>query len=438
MRKKVFSNIMPDMNRIRKNPDYFRPDTPGRGSRLIILFLIALFSLSLWGRLSWSDDPALDARLRPYIQNGGIVVAEGVRLLYSHRGGEPFCPASTLKLATALMALHELGETYRFRTEFYLREGKDLIIKGYGDPFLVSEEWEVIAGRLREMEVLPYELRDLLMDPSSFSPDLRIPGVGNSLNPYDAQNGALVANFNTACVRVGVGGEISSAEPRTPLTPLARRLAGGLPGGRHRINLCRKGGAALTYAGELARTFLEKAGTSFTGRTGQGLAGPDDRLIYTHYNTRPLKEVIGSMMLYSSNYIANQLLLTAGLEREGEPATLEKGMACLRDFITKELGISGPAFRLAEGSGISRQNRITPQALLTVLQAFYPHRRLLPREERTGALVKTGTLRGIYSMGGYLAADRPLCFVIILNQEKNSRDRILGLLHEEYQERSTR
>ena len=402
----------------------------GRKSKSIPAYTLIPLYLLLLARFSWSNDPDLDRRLRSCVQNGGIVAADSGRLLYSHRGGEPFCPASTIKLATALMAFHELGASYRFKTAFYLRAAKDLIIRGYGDPFLVSEEWEIIVARLIETGRLPGELRDILLDSSSFSPDLRIPGVGNSLNPYDARNGALATNFNTVHVRVSKEGKISSAELQTPLTALAHRVAKDLPAGRHRINLSLDRDTALTYVGEIARAFLANAGYVFTGKIREGRAGPEDQLIYTHYNSRSLNDVIAAMMLYSSNYIANQLLLSAGLEKAGEPATLEKGLTIFRDFLFHKLGISGSDFLLVEGSGISRQNRITPLALLHVLRAFYPYRHLLTLDENTGALVKTGTLRGVYSMGGYLKVDRPLCFVIILNQKKNTRDKILSLLEE--------
>jgi D-alanyl-D-alanine carboxypeptidase len=72
------------------------------------------------------------------------------------------------------------------------------------------------------------------------------------------------------------------------------------------------------------------------------------------------------------------------------------------------------------------------------LRAFYPYRRLLSREKRTGALLKTGTLKDVYSLAGYLEKEQPLekwqplYFVILLNQKKNHRDRILRLLEEEY------
>ena len=56
------------------------------------------------------------------------------RVLISKNENRPLIPASTLKLFTALVALHTLGPEYRFETEFYCDDDDNLTIKGYGDP----------------------------------------------------------------------------------------------------------------------------------------------------------------------------------------------------------------------------------------------------------------------------------------------------------------
>ena len=73
-----------------------------------------------------------------------------------------------------------------------------------------------------------------------------------------------------------------------------------------------------------------------------------------------------------------------------------------------------------EGSGISRKNRLTPEAIWQLLKAFAPYQDLLQGDN--GVLLKTGTLSGVYTMAGYLArhATRSY-FVILLNQPQNNR-----------------
>jgi len=67
---------------------------------------------------------------------------------------EPRNPASTIKLLTTLVALDVLGPAYRWRTDVYvageLQNGRldgDLMLKGYGDPFLVTERvWQLLRN----------------------------------------------------------------------------------------------------------------------------------------------------------------------------------------------------------------------------------------------------------------------------------------------------
>ena len=150
------------------------------------------------------------------------------------------------------------------------------------------------------------------------------------------------------------------------------------------------------------------------------------KLVYRHYNNLNLQDVIAGMMLYSNNFTANQLLLTTGMERFGPPASLKKGRLAVKEYLKNKLGISSDQFRIAEGSGISRKNRLTPDAILLMLKAFLPYQHLLPREKKIP--YKTGTLRGVYSMAGYLSTSDPLYFVIMLNQKKNHREKIRDIL----------
>ena len=61
------------------------------------------------------------------------------RTLFSKNADHRLVPASTLKILTALAALHYLGPDHRFITEFYMDHNNNLFVKGYGDPLLISE-----------------------------------------------------------------------------------------------------------------------------------------------------------------------------------------------------------------------------------------------------------------------------------------------------------
>ena len=150
-------------------------------------------------------------------QDALLVVDPSGQTVISHNPDKPMVPASTLKVLTSLAALHYLSPDYRFTTDFTLDSRRNLVIKGYGDPLLVSEVIAAIARQLAGK--LPPEINDILLDDSYFKGPLTIPGVSTSTNPYDAPIGALCANFNTVFF-THVNGRPRSAEEQTPLLPM--------------------------------------------------------------------------------------------------------------------------------------------------------------------------------------------------------------------------
>jgi len=378
----------------------------------------------------WAANPSqskLDIQLKSLVRHGSVLIANEQQVLYRYPPNKNplLIPASVLKYATALSALHYFGSEYSFNTEFYIDQNHSLVIKGKGDPFLVSEEWQRIAHQVSLLPDVPEKMQGLFFDTSLFSEKIKIPGISFSNNPFDAHNGALVVNFNTVFVKVDSKGHVTSAEKQTPLTPLARRLAKKLSPGTHRISL--QPNLSFTYSGELIESFFRKEGFSFENKNvALRSVRNGDHLFYTHSNILTLKEVIAGMLRFSNNFTANQLLLTVGLQRYGPPATLEKGTRALIEYLRQEVKLPKEQFKLVEGSGISRKNRLTPEAIWQLLKAFAPYQDLL--HEDNGVLLKTGTLRGVYTMAGYLPGTQPLYFAILLNQSQNYRNKILQIL----------
>lgn len=392
--------------------------------------VLALVAAAGPARAATPEGRALAQRLAPLVSHGGVVVAEDGDVVFRY-GADTYVPASILKLGTALAALELLGPDYRFRTEVY-RDGRTLYLRGYGDPLLVSEEWTAMAAELAARGVFDAPLEDLVLDASAFGDDLQPDGQGDSLNPYDAPLGALVANFNTVFVAVGSEGSVRSAEPQTPLTPTAERVGRTLASGEHRVNLAARGVSGLAYAGDLARTIFREAGATFTGRIRRGRVPAGLSPVLTHRNSRTLEDVVRAMMEFSNNFIANQLVLALALERRGEPATLAGGVAEETAFLRGRVGLAADSFTLVEGSGLSRANRVTLGAMLRITEAFHPWRHLLQTYRVGGETVaaKTGTLTGVYTLAGYLPAPDGVrrTFVIMLNQPRHTRAAVLRRL----------
>ena len=105
-----------------------------------------------------------------------------------------------------------LGGDYRFETKFYLDDKRVLYVRGGGDPFLISEELEPLGQEL-VAAIGKEKITGIVLDASYYPSDLRIPGIENTSEAYDALNTALAVNFNTISA-VRKGKTVRSAEQR--------------------------------------------------------------------------------------------------------------------------------------------------------------------------------------------------------------------------------
>ncbi len=393
-------------------------------------FFILVF-LFFYPSLTKAGVSSISSSLTRWINQGGVYAESGEgKPLVDYQGKTSFVPASTLKLTTALAALEILGKDYHFKTEFYVDKNNVLYVKGYGDPYLVSEELDEISGILKNRGIK--QVKGIILDESYFE-EIKVPGVSASLNPYDALNSALSANFNTVFILKTKSGKIESAEAQTPLTELTQKLAKKAPLGKSRINLAAHPAESLLYVGYLLRAFLEIQGVDVSGFIRKGQVSEDAKLVYRHSSSKNLEQVVQAMLKYSTNFIANQLFLILGAEKYGAPANLSKGKKVVTDFLKTRLDLEG--FNIEEGSGISRQNKMTPFQLVKVLRAFEKYKGLLP-EKLNGILAKTGTLNGVSCLAGYFNSPKyhEVRFVILLNQEGAYREKIAKFLYENLQE----
>src|SRR3954468_9377011 len=148
-----------------------------------------------------------------------LVMDEKGSELVAQNADKPFVPASVAKIATAWLALEVLGPDYRFETRFYLDRDQVLYIRGGGDPFLISEELAQLASAL-VAAIGKQPLRGIVLDASYYPSEIRIPGIEDTDEAYDALNSALAVNFNTIHA-IRKGNTVQSAEKQTPITPLA-------------------------------------------------------------------------------------------------------------------------------------------------------------------------------------------------------------------------
>ena len=364
-------------------------------SCLCSLFFISIGSLAEAARFS-----TIDRQLGP---NDAVIVAgpDG-KILFSHNAKKKLIPASIFKIFTSSMAFQVLGPDYRFRTEFYLTPERHLVVKGYGDPLLISEELAVMAKGLKGVPQLANPtITDLVVDGSYFDKGIIIPGTEpDNPNPYNAPVGALSVNFNTVSFkRNSATGAFESAEPQTPLVPFIMHRVHSAPTGTNRIPLSPANNEPSLYAGHLIKWFLEQEGMHFSGRVRSGkVDSKKDQLIHTAYSSYTLTDIVDGLLHTSNNFTANQLFLTVGAVSCGNPATLDKGIQAANQYAKNVLSVNTIA--VSEGSGLSRGNRITCQEMMTLLDGFEPYRDLMRKEgERS---FKTGSLSGVSTQAGFI------------------------------------
>ncbi|MFK7865621.1 MAG: D-alanyl-D-alanine carboxypeptidase [Pseudohongiellaceae bacterium] len=373
-------------------------------------------------------------KLAGLVGNGSVILqSPSGKTLVDINSDHVLTPASIVKLPLAHVALATLSDKFRFETHFYVNNDKDLLIRGLGDPFLVSEEIALIAENLRKAGLT--SVRQIVVDDSAFEPELNLPLEMGADDPYAARNSALAVNFNTVNLERGADGQLISGEPQTPLTMLAQKFGAGLAlGEEKRVNLGADPIDGLHQVQQLFNFFLIEAGITVAGSDfrREALSAAWEPF-YQHHNSRTLGENLDGLLRYSNNFIANQLFLTLGAQLEGYPVTTEVASKALRASLVSVYGEgfgSDPTLLLmSEGSGLGRSQKTSAAGMIHILNRFKPYAELLP--EYNGVLRKSGTLTGVYNFVGYIRGTEGLYpFVILTNQAQNNRDAVLRLLKE--------
>jgi D-alanyl-D-alanine carboxypeptidase/D-alanyl-D-alanine-endopeptidase (penicillin-binding protein 4) len=385
----------------------------------------------------------------------------------------PRSPASTLKVVTTYAALDELGPAYTWKTRAYAtgpivagRLQGDLVIQGGGDPFLTSERWAQFARELRNLGLQRIE-GDIVLDRTLFAPQSADPDEfdGRGYRTYNVLPDPLLVNLQSADFHFvprpdGIGVVLDPQPANLRLTNGIRVSSAGCRGGLRGVTFTSfdDDPGRLALGGRLSsrcphlsvrRVIMEPAsfayGTFVTNwRQGGGeLRGglklaprPPDARLLLEYESLSLGEVVRLVNKYSSNAMARTLVLTLGLERQGAPASVEKGEAAMKTWLARR-GLDAPELVIDNGSGLSRRTRITADSLARVLASAYQSRwypelaASLPLGGLDGTLrtrfvdlgdsgrirLKTGHLNSVAAVAGWVTgrAGRPLTVVVMVN-----------------------
>jgi len=393
--------------------------------------------------------------------------------LVSINATEPMLPASTMKLVTTYAGLSLLGPDYRWKTTAYADGDVDtqgvlhgnLYIQGTGDPKLVPEELIDLVSQIRRNGITGIE-GTLVLDKRYFDSSTRdLPAFDNDdAAPYNVGPDPLLYAFKSLSftltpnpdgqVSIDVLPQLAQLQIDNELRVTRGACAGSLPAaspsvaqtaggfvqasfigdyplrcGSRTINV-----AALDHSTFFAGGFLalwKEVGGTFNGTTREGATPASARLVGTH-RSPVLSDIVRDINKVSNNVMARNLFLTIGAATAKPPATPAKSAQAIQGFLRRSaLPMNG--LSLDNGSGLSRDEAISALSLADMLQAANSspvaqvfveslpiagvdgtmRNRLTHAGAGGNAHIKTGTLRDVRAIAGYVGAENGESYVVV-------------------------
>ncbi|MEQ9368346.1 D-alanyl-D-alanine carboxypeptidase/D-alanyl-D-alanine endopeptidase [Coleofasciculus sp. F4-SAH-05] len=396
--------------------------------------------------------------------------------LYSRERDRYFIPASNLKLFTTAAALSQLGANFRIRTSVYGTPSNGTITQlrviGRGDPSLNTDQLKDLAQQLRRQGIRRVD--QLIVEDRYFSEP--------TVNPtwewsdiqfyYGTAVNSLILNENAVLLtltpqNVGQPLNVTWADPIAEKqwqienetvtaeaeSPESINISGvlGKPSLRIRGQLATDAGLWLTavaipdpadYFLQHFRRALADAGIQVEQALVTTNSNSQEEIELAAVDSPPLSELITQTNQQSNNLYAEALLRSLGVtEKEAGESTATAGLQQVKASLT-ELGVEPKAYILADGSGLSRHNLVSPTAIVQTLQAIartpmaQSYRNSLAVAGIEGTLrqrfqnspaqgrvyAKTGTMTGVSALSGYVEVPdyQPLVFSIMVNQSNQS------------------
>lgn len=351
-----------------------------------------------------------------------MTVFDGDEPLFERQGNQPYTPASTQKIQTAVAALLRLGADYTFTTEVRAVEApvdgavNHLYLVGGGDPLLMTTEY---ASSFDRLSPALYTNIDELADAVIAAGITRIDGGIRSVSSrYDDQRypEGWPERFGTQ----GQSGPLSSlmindSFTSWPATDADREFAEQLG----IATTSSPGVHAAAFFDDLleARDLVPARGQSEIDPS----VDPDDLVLVASITSPPLHRIVTQMLQFSDNTTAELLTKELGVAQTGVGSTAA-GTAAMAVILT-EAGLPGFELPARDGSGLDSGNKLSCMQLNSLLQ--HPDTReiieaAMPVAAETGTLAdrfrstsaagnlraKTGSLRNVTALAGYVDSSK--------------------------------
>lgn len=403
------------------------------------------------------------------------------RFIYKLRVDQPMIAASNAKLATSFAALRVLSPNFRWKTQVYEVTEQDdaagkprqgLLVKGGGDPTLTTRGMERMVLRLKTKGLRSVS-GALYYDESLFD-DVKYPAAwGNAkggqswfapVSPYIVEKNA--AEFFVNVSANGGGIEVIPQYPapfldihsQLKISPVKRAVMkvkqtwGGLKGlflfeGKvpavpHTYTVSTAVTDPVAYFFHHLRAALHKLGI----RGAMPLrplpkTNLPRKLLHSNYSP-PLRDLMFEVNKESNNLTAEVILRAMALTKKSRRVSGEDGLEVLNAALLEDFPDFAGDVHLADGSGLSRNTRVTASFLLHLLNRVLSHHefrsefvsslslvgwdgtmryRNYPELMRGRIRAKSGTLSGVQNLSGYLNLDKDLVvFSFLINDSKKN------------------
>ena len=398
--------------------------------------------------------------------------------LYDHNEHQLFTPASILKVLTAEAALLYLGPDYKYKTQV-MTDAKtttngivmgDIYLVHSGDPSLTYYDMTDLMVSLKSQQIQGIS-GNAYIDTTAYDQNNYGPGwIEKDMRYcYAAPINASIINHNCISFEVAPAkqeGKLASViqSPRyfypgiynsVVTRPFSSKGCSvrlqtnddntiALSGCMAKGNYSRGASIVITnmvqYNKSMLRNLFNQYGIQVNNPIGAKEAPPNLSVIAEH-DSKPLYMLITEMLKKSDNIIAGSLFKKIGEVYTRQPGSWSNGSSAIKQILTKKAGVNTSQMVILDGSGLSRDNRVTPSQIMQALDfAFhndatnYEFISALPIAGVDGTLkrrlgnvarkvrAKTGTMAGVVSLAGYAVSKNkePLAFVIIVNGQHGS------------------
>ncbi|MEZ9698026.1 serine-type D-Ala-D-Ala carboxypeptidase [Vibrio sp. 10N.261.46.E12] len=362
-------------------------------------------------------------------------------------------PASTLKLVTALAAKLELGDDFHYTTSIAL-SGSDSIISFSGDPTLQREQLKGLLAQYTKSQSRTIK-GNLYLDNTAYTGYQRAVGWPWDILGvcYSAPSSAMTLDSNCAQASIytkdngGTRVYIPAHYPIDVTTTAATVTRSGqkatqcdlelitTSNNAYKLSGClveRKKPLPLKFAiqnpelytSQVVHSLLKELKIQVKGDVIVGKKEKADKttLVASH-NSEKLPELLDIMLKKSDNLIADNLTKTLGATFYVQPGSFNNGTEAIKQILLTKANIDLSKAQLVDGSGLSRNNRMSSQTMAQVLRYIWENDQklnlieVMPTSGVSGTLkhrpsmrkapvqgniiAKSGSLYGSYNMAGY-------------------------------------